>query len=97
MVQQLFDRDLYQAALLGYEQSKSDIEKKIAELRNLLVGARGVTQPAKTTPPARQRRLSPAARKRIAEAQRQRWARFRRQKAQGRTRTTETPKSASKG
>ncbi len=87
MAQETFDRDLYQAALLGYERSKLDIEKKIAELRGLLQNARGTAQqPTRSAAPGRSRRLSPAARKRIADAQRQRWARFREQKAQARTR-----------
>ena len=94
MAQQSFDRDLYQAALLGYERSKSDIEKKIAELRNLLQGTRTAPEPARSATPVRRRKMSAAARKRIADAQRQRWARFRQQK-EGRGRSS--AKSASKG
>ena len=82
MAQSTFDRDLYQAALLGYERSKLDIENKIAELRSLLQGTRPVAQPAANgTTATTRRKMSPAARKRIADAQRRRWARFRQQKA----------------
>lgn len=86
MAQTKFDRDIYEAALLGYEQSKLDIEKKIAELRNILSGSSASvaaqTQKKATTT---RRKLSESARKRIAEAQRKRWARFRRQQAQGKS------------
>jgi hypothetical protein len=97
MAQESFDRDLYQAALAGYEQSKSDIEKKIAELRNLLQGARKAAQTASTPARGRRRRLSRAARQRIAEAQKQRWARFRQQKAQARGGAGGATKSGSRG
>jgi hypothetical protein len=80
MAQTKFDRDIYEAALLGYERSKLDIERKIAELRSMLSGASSAST-AKTASRSR-RKLSEAARKRIAEAQKKRWARFRRQQGQ---------------
>jgi hypothetical protein len=65
------------AALLGYEQQRSEILKKMAELRRQL-GGRGASAAAGSsdgTRPARKKRpLSAAARLRIGAAQRKRWA-----------------------
>ncbi|MFB3828612.1 MAG: hypothetical protein ACE15B_17720 [Bryobacteraceae bacterium] len=74
MPRQDFDRDFYEAALRGYEQTKNEIEGKIAELRNLLNGGRRGPQAAAQP----QNRLSPEGRRRIAEAQKRRWAKVRR-------------------
>jgi hypothetical protein len=72
------DHDLLAAALVGYEQQRSEIEGKIAELRRRL-GGRWASVPAGSsdvTQPARKRRMSAAGRRRIAAAQRKRWAAF---------------------
>ncbi len=67
------DTSLLQAALLGFEHMKRDVEEKIAEIRGKL-GAKGGagTQAAATATP--KRTLSAAARGRIAAAQKKRWA-----------------------
>ncbi|HLK50411.1 MAG TPA: hypothetical protein VKT49_19860 [Bryobacteraceae bacterium] len=73
------DADFLAAALRGYEQQRSQIEARMAELRKEL-GRRGAGNSAgawsgSTSAPARKKRtLSAAARERIAEAQRKRWA-----------------------
>jgi hypothetical protein len=72
---QRYDDDFYQAALRGYEQSKLEIENKIAELRHLMQ-----QQGPERTPTRRKRVLSATARKRIGDAQKRRWARARQNK-----------------
>jgi hypothetical protein len=71
------DPELLAAALVGYEQQRSEIEKKIAELRRQL-GGRGAGTVAPSTngaePARRRRQMSAAGRKRIAAAQQKRWA-----------------------
>ena len=72
------DISLLQAALIGYEQQRAEIEQKIADLRRQL-GGRGTTATAAAGSAIRstgRRPLSAAARKRIAEAQRKRWQKF---------------------
>ena len=72
------DPELLVAALAGYEQQRSEIEGKIAELRWRL-GGRLASVPAGSadrTLPARKRGMSAAGRRRIAAAQRKRWAAF---------------------
>ena len=66
------DTSLLEAALLGFEHMKRDVEEKIADIRGRL-GAKGAggTQAATAKP---KRTLSAAARGRIAAAQKKRWA-----------------------
>ena len=62
------DTSLLQAALIGYEQMKRDVEEKIASIRNRMRS--GGTAAA----PASKRTMSAGARKKIAAAQKKRWA-----------------------
>ena len=76
------DPDLLRAALLGYEQQRSALVEKIAELRRQLsrrAAADGVAVSSDVPGVAgrKKRTLSAAARNRIAEAQRKRWAALR--------------------
>jgi hypothetical protein len=78
------DPDLLSAALLGYEQQRSAIVDKIAELRRQLGrrgAANGVAIPADAVrvPVRKKRTLSAVARNRIAAAQRKRWAALRKE------------------
>lgn len=59
------DTVMLEAALIGFEQMRKDIDEKIAGLRGQL-GSGDAAAPRRT--------LSVAARKRIAAAQRKRWA-----------------------
>jgi hypothetical protein len=66
------DTSLLEAALIGFEQMKRNVEEKMTEIRRQLGsrdGTRG-TGPGQ----AHRRTLSPAARRRMASAQRKRWA-----------------------
>jgi hypothetical protein len=67
------DTSLFQAALLGFEQMKRDVEERIAEIRGRLgFGGSAGTQAAATAKP--KRTLSLVARRKIAAAQKKRWA-----------------------
>jgi hypothetical protein len=70
------DTDILQAALLGLETRRADIEKKIQELRQAL-GSSGRVKPAAAVAAPRKRVLSPAARARISAAARKRWIEYR--------------------
>jgi peptidoglycan hydrolase CwlO-like protein len=74
MPTQKLDRSILEAAVIGFEQQRQQIDAKIAELKALLSG--GTTQTAATPQPAKRKRrkMSAAGRKAIAEAQRKRWA-----------------------
>ena len=77
------DADFLAAALVGYEQQRSEIEGKIAELRRQLGGRAvraAVGSSDGTRPAAKKRTMSAAARKRIAAAQRKRWAAYKKAK-----------------
>ena len=67
------DRELLEAALVGLEQKKTEVDQKIGEVRRMLGGRalRVATKEASVKP---KRTLSAAARQRIAAAQRKRWA-----------------------
>ena len=71
------DRSTLEAALIGLQLQRDEIENKIADLRRQLAGRDGTREAG--SPPVRKRRgMSVAARKRIAAAQKKRWAEFRR-------------------
>src|SRR5512140_1569367 len=82
------DRPLLEAALVGYERQRDDIEAKIAELRKHI--SSGAVE-AETPAPGRKRVMNAAARARIAEAQKKRWAEYK--KTQG---TSAKPAKAKK-
>lgn len=84
MAKTVFDRDILEMALIGYEAEKARVAAAIAAIQAQL-GQRGPGRPkaevgTSATAP-RKRTMSAAARKRIAAAQRKRWAAFHKQKA----------------
>jgi len=72
------NRTVIEAAIVGFEHQKTQIDSQIAELRSMLSGNGSARTAAAPEVPARKRRkLSAAARKRIAAAQKVRWAKQR--------------------
>jgi cell division septum initiation protein DivIVA len=65
------DTPLLEAALIGFEQLKRNVEDKIRDLRSRLGSGEST---AATSAKGGRRTLSAAARNRIAAAQRKRWA-----------------------
>jgi hypothetical protein len=72
------DLSILQAALIGYQHQRDQIEAKMAEIRSQLGGKGAAVKPMVTTATGApvKRALSPSARKRIAAGQRKRWAAF---------------------
>src|ERR1041385_4288628 len=72
------NRSIIEAAIVGFERQKQQINETIAQLRAQLGGtSTGTGRKAKVADGATMKRvLSPAARKRIAAAQKARWAAF---------------------
>jgi hypothetical protein len=66
-----YDNEILEAALIGYEYQKREIEIKIEELRANLVGH---VAPEENAPVRKRRGFSAATKKRMAAAQRARWA-----------------------
>jgi hypothetical protein len=79
------DTGTLQAALIGYQHQKNEIDGKIAEIRRR-IGGRGKVRNSSAAlvdgQPRKRKPLSAAARKRIAAAQRKRWAAFHKAKEQ---------------
>jgi hypothetical protein len=69
--QRTADTSLLEAALIGFEQMRRNVEEKIADIRRQISGN---GTPAAAPSQTGRRSLSPAARRRIAAAQRKRWA-----------------------
>jgi hypothetical protein len=69
------DNSFLEAALIGLEAQKRDIETAMAEIQRRLgkISIPGLG-PLMTAPTRKKRRISPEGRARIAEAQRKRWA-----------------------
>ncbi len=96
----LHDPELLAAALVGYEQQRSEIVQKIAELRRQLGGraehnGHGSLVTAETAP-ARKRTMSAAARRRIAAAQKKRWAAYHKAEEPAAKKTAGVQKAAAK-
>jgi len=74
MPKQRLDRSILEAAILGFESQKKQIDARIGVLRQMLSG--GSPEVAATPEPGKRKRrkMSAAGRKAIAEAQRKRWA-----------------------
>jgi hypothetical protein len=73
------DTELLEAALIGYQQKRAEIERKIAELRSQIGGhpaAKPASAAAGEAPAPKKRTMSAAARRRIALAQKKRWAAY---------------------
>jgi hypothetical protein len=66
-----YDNEILEAALIGYEHQKKEIETKIEQLRAYLGGH---VAPMNEAASPRKRTFSAATRKRMAAAQQKRWA-----------------------
>src|SRR5689334_11695439 len=82
----IVDRTLLEAALLGYQRQRDDIEAKIAEIQKHI----GTRSGAAPEPAGEKRTMNAAARQRIAEAQKKRWAEYK--KSHGTSSAKEKPK-----
>jgi hypothetical protein len=87
------DTTTLEAALVGLELKKNEIDGLIAKIKKQLGGKSSSTLSVSSAPaaskshgaPRKRRELSPEARKRIAAAQRRRWAEVRKSKAQAKS------------
>ena len=66
------DTSLLEAALIGFQQIRRNVEEKIADIRRQLGSGNGT--PSSASGQTGRRPLSPSARRRMAAAQRKRWA-----------------------
>jgi len=77
------DNEILEAALIGFQHQRDQIQQKIAELRSQLgTGPSPRQAPAageEGAPAGKQRTMSMSARRRIALAQKKRWAVFKAQ------------------
>jgi hypothetical protein len=82
-----------EAAIVGFEHQKTQIDNQIAELRAMLSG--GSAEPTAATPeagPGKRKQFSPAARRRMALAQKARWAKIKGEAEPAAPATTPAPK-----
>jgi hypothetical protein len=70
--QRTADTSFLEAALIGFQQMKRNVEEKIADIRRQLGSGDGM--PAAEPSQTGRRTVSPGARRRMAAAQRKRWA-----------------------
>lgn len=69
------DTELLEAALIGFQLRRDQVEQKIAELRSQISGnSASRPAPAAGAPATKKRTMSASARRRIALAQKKRWA-----------------------
>ena len=82
MAQSLTDTAILQAALIGLEHQKAELDSKMAEIRRRLPGNRKRAPTAASSESIVRKRkpMSAAARKRIGAATRKRWAAHRKAK-----------------
>jgi hypothetical protein len=75
------DSSILEAALIGYQHQRDEIDVKMAEIRRQIGGqAPRASASAGPVEAPRKRILNAAARKRISAAQRKRWAEFKKAK-----------------
>lgn len=89
------DVDTLQAALIGLERRRDQIDAKVAEIRRR-IGTSGKRPAAAAQAALRRRQLSAAARERIVAAQKKRWEAFRRQREEAEERKPPTAKAEAK-
>ena len=68
------NRAVIEAAIVGFQHQKTEIDNQIAELRSMLTGSAETVTPEAT--PGKRKKFSAAARKRMALAQKARWAKI---------------------
>ena len=87
--------EIINAAILGFEGQKKQIDDQIAELRAMLSG--GPAETASPTPevaaPGKRRKFSASARRKMALAQKKRWAAIKGTSEQPEPATSEAPKA----
>jgi hypothetical protein len=83
-------RSVIEAAIVGFEQQKIQIDSQISELRAMLAGSPAESAATSETRTPKRRKMSAAARRRIGDAQRARWAASK--KAAGASAPKATPK-----
>jgi predicted anti-sigma-YlaC factor YlaD len=69
-------KSIIEAAIVGFEQQKRQIDDQIAELRSMLIGKATETEPPQAIP-GKRKKLNAAARRKMALAQKARWAKIR--------------------
>src|SRR5437773_1189775 len=74
MAQLKLTADILEAAAIGFEVQKTQIEAKISDIKRLLDGGTGPTAPTETAKPRKKR--SAAVRRRMKIAQQLRWQRI---------------------
>jgi len=79
------------AAIEGFESQKTQIDNRIAELRQLQNGNRAESAATPQVRTRKRRKFSAAARRRMREAQQRRWAAVRRETAPSGPATTKAP------
>jgi hypothetical protein len=70
------NRPVIEAAIVGFEQQKRDIDNQIAELRAMLSGGPVETAATPEAAPGKRKKFSAAARRKMALAQKARWAKI---------------------
>ena|ERR1017187_1509416 len=76
MPTQKLTNEIITAAILGFEQQKTHIDAKIAELRALLPGGPAESATTPEAPTRKRKKFSAASRRRMAMAQKARWAKI---------------------
>ena len=69
-------KSIVEAAIVGFEEQKRQIDVQIAELRAMLTGGSAETTGAPEAAPGKRKKFSAAARRKMALAQKARWAKI---------------------
>jgi len=67
---------IIEAAIVGFEHKKTQIDNQIAELRAMLSGGPAETAATPEATPGKRKKFSAAARRKMALAQKARWAKI---------------------
>jgi len=86
------DHTVIEAAILGFQHQKTQIDSQIAELRAMLSDGSTPTAATPEAPTGKRKKFSAASRRRMALAQKERWAKIRGEAAPIESATVEAPK-----
>jgi len=89
-------KSIVEAAIVGFEEQKRQIDVQISELRAMLTGGSAETTAAPEAGPVKPKKFSPAARRRMALAQKARWAKIKGEAESPAPSPTQVPKAKRK-
>jgi hypothetical protein len=89
------NRNIIEAAIVGFEHQKTEMDRQISELRAMLTGPTETATTPEATP-GKRKKFSAAARRKMALAQKARWAKIKGESGKAASAPAKAPKAKRK-